>query len=249
MSNIKSEEVKPYEEQGAKKEQISNMFNNIAGYYDFLNRFLSLGIDRRWRKKAIGLLKPFAPKQILDIATGTADLAIEAQSQLQPERIVGIDISTKMLEIGRGKLTKKGISNVITLEEGDSEALPFADNSFDVVMVAFGVRNFANVQKGLQEMLRVLKPGGAFLVLEFSKPKLFPFKQGFNFYFRYILPTIGRLTSKDKKAYNYLYESVQAFPEGQVFVDLLTSIGLKDVQCTPLSLNICSAYLGVKPSS
>jgi demethylmenaquinone methyltransferase/2-methoxy-6-polyprenyl-1,4-benzoquinol methylase len=249
MSNIKSEEVKPYEEQGAKKEQISNMFNNIAGYYDFLNRFLSLGIDRRWRKKAIGLLKPFAPKQILDIATGTADLAIEAQSQLQPERIVGIDISTKMLEIGRGKLTKKGISNVITLEEGDSEALPFADNSFDVVMVAFGVRNFANVQKGLQEMLRVLKPGGAFLVLEFSKPKLFPFKQGFNFYFRYILPTIGRLTSKDKKAYGYLYESVQAFPEGQVFVDLLTSIGLKDVQCTPLSLNICSAYLGVKPSS
>ena len=249
MSPIKSEEIKPYEIEGAKKEQVSAMFNNIAGYYDLLNRFLSLGIDRRWRKRAVAMLRDHQPQHILDIATGTADLAIEAQKQLQAQSIIGIDISAKMLEIGRQKLTKKGLDGVITLEEADSEALPFEDNRFDALMVAFGVRNFANVEKGLAEMLRVLKPGGACLILEFSKPRVFPFKQGFQFYFKYILPTIGRLTSKDKKAYSYLYESVQAFPEGSAFVEVLTQLGLKDVQCQSLSLNICSAYLGFKPQS
>ena len=249
MAQIPSEVVKPYEAQGEKTQQVSGMFNNIAGYYDLLNRVLSLGIDKRWRRYAIGLLKPLAPKVMLDIATGTADLALEAHRQLKPDSIIGVDISVKMLEIGREKIAKQDLSPYIRLEEGNSENLPFESNSFDALTVAFGVRNFANVQKGLEEMYRVLRPGGQMLILEFSKPKVFPFKQGFNFYFRHILPFIGRITSKDKKAYSYLYESVQAFPEGQDFVDLLAAIGLKDITCTPLTLGICSVYLGQKPLS
>jgi demethylmenaquinone methyltransferase/2-methoxy-6-polyprenyl-1,4-benzoquinol methylase len=244
---IKSEEVKPYDETAGKKQQVSTMFNNIARYYDFLNHFLSLGIDRRWRRKAIATLKDLQPKQILDVATGTGDLAIEAYAQLKPEKIIGIDISTKMLDIGRTKLEKQKIDHVITLEEGDSELLPFEDNSFDAVVVAFGVRNFANVEAGLREIYRVLRPGGQAVVLEFSKPKSFPFKQGYNFYFKHVLPGIGRITSKDKKAYAYLYESVQAFPEGEQFLDLLHHIGLKETTCTPLTLGICSIYTGRKP--
>lgn len=243
---IKSEEIKPYDAQADKKAQVSTMFNNIAKYYDFLNHFLSLGIDRSWRKKAIAMLADKNPQVMLDVATGTGDLAIEAYHQLKPQKIVGVDISTKMLEIGRTKLEKLQLSDIITLEEGDSEKLPFENNSFDAVVVAFGVRNFANVEKGLSEIVRVLRPGGKCMVLEFSKPKMFPFKQGFNFYFRYMLPMIGRLTSKDKKAYSYLYESVQAFPEGEQFVSLLNQIGLKETQCTALSLGICSIYTGVK---
>lgn len=244
---IKSEEVKPYDETADKKQQVSTMFNNIARYYDFLNHFLSLGIDRRWRKKAIATLAKKQPKLILDVATGTGDLAIEAYQQLKPEKIIGIDISTKMLEIGRTKLEKKQLDQFITLEEGDSEKLPFADDSFDAVVVAFGVRNFANVEAGLREIVRVLRPGGQAVVLEFSKPKSFPFKQGYNFYFKYVLPTIGKITSKDKKAYGYLYESVQAFPEGEQFVDLLHHIGLNETTCTALTMGICSIYTGIKP--
>jgi len=244
--DIKAEEVKPYEEQQEKKSQVSSMFNNIAKYYDFLNHFLSLGIDRSWRKKAIATLKEDQPQRIIDVATGTADLAIEAHKQLQPKEIVGIDISVKMLDVGRKKIRKRGVDDVITLAEGDSEQLPFEDNSFDAAVVAFGVRNFANVTAGLKEMVRVLRPNAKLVVLEFSKPTLFPFRQLFNLYFKYILPFIGRLTSKDKKAYAYLYESVQAFPEGQDFLDLLTNIGLKDAKCKKLSLGICSIYTAVK---
>lgn len=246
INEIKAETVKPYEEQAAKKNQVSSMFNNIAKYYDFLNHFLSLGIDRSWRKKAVAALAADNPKTILDVATGTGDLAIEAKKQLQPDKIVGIDISVKMLEVGDKKIQKLGIDDVITLQEGDSEHLPFADNSFDATMAAFGVRNFANVRGGLEDMARILRPGGKMMVLEFSKPTIFPFKQLFNLYFKYILPFIGKLTSKDKKAYGYLYESVQAFPEGQDFLDLLTDIGLKNAQCTKLSLGICSIYTAIK---
>ena len=166
IEKIKSEDIKPYEQEAEKKQQVSKMFNNISGKYDFLNHFLSAGIDRRWRKKAIAALKDIQPKIILDVATGTGDLALEAQKQLKPEKIIGIDIAVKMLDIGRGKINKKGLDEIITLEEGDSEKLPFEDNSFDAVIVAFGVRNFANVEKGLEEMIRVLRPGGKCVILE-----------------------------------------------------------------------------------
>jgi len=246
IEKIKSEEIKPYEQDAEKKQQVSKMFNNISGKYDFLNHFLSAGIDRRWRKKAIAELKEINPKTILDVATGTGDLALEAQKQLKPEKIIGIDIAVKMLDIGRGKIQKKGLNEIITLDEGDSENLPFEDNSFDAVIVAFGVRNFANVEKGLQEMTRVLRPGGKCVILEFSKPKVFPVKQLYNFYFSSILPGIGRMTSKDKKAYAYLYESVQAFPEGKDFEQLLQKIGLKNTTCEALTMGICSIYTGIK---
>jgi demethylmenaquinone methyltransferase/2-methoxy-6-polyprenyl-1,4-benzoquinol methylase len=246
LEKIKSEEIKPYEQDAEKKQQVSKMFNNISGKYDFLNHFLSAGIDRRWRKRAISKLKDINPKQLLDVATGTGDLALEAHKQLKPEKIIGIDIAVKMLEIGRTKLKRKGLTEIITFEEGDSENLPFEDNSFDAVIVAFGVRNFANVEKGLEEMIRVLRPEGKCVILEFSKPKVFPIKQLYNFYFSSILPGIGRITSKDKKAYSYLYESVQAFPEGKDFEQLLQKLGLNQTSCEALTMGICSIYTGTK---
>ena len=239
--------VKPYNESESKKSQVSKMFNSIAPYYDFLNALLSLGIDTIWRRKAIRQIKNRQPEAILDVATGTADLALEAAKQLQPKRIVGLDISNEMLEVGRGKIKKKGLENFISLQEGDSENLPFADNTFDAITVAFGVRNFENLEKGLEEMLRVLKPNGQLVVLEFSKPTVFPFKQLFNFYFKHVLPRIGKLTSKDPKAYTYLYESVQAFPDGSNFLNILKKIGYKSNQCKSLTLGICSIYSGFKP--
>ncbi len=242
-----SEEVKPYDSQsGSKKNQVSRMFNRIAPYYDFLNRLLSLGIDSIWRRRAIAQLKEGQPRLILDVATGTADLAIESARQLDPERIVGVDIAIDMLEIGRSKLRKQGLDTIIELKQGDSENLPFPDNTFDAITVAFGVRNFENLEKGLAEMRRVLKKDGQMVVLEFSKPRLFPFRQLFNAYFKYILPQIGRLTSKDPKAYRYLYESVQAFPDGEAFLRILQKTGFKSNQCIPLTLGICSIYSGVK---
>lgn len=240
------EEVKPYSEQGSKKSQVSTMFDNIAPWYDFLNHFLSLGIDISWRKKTIRELRDLNPKQILDVATGTADLAIEAARQLSPAKIVGIDISTEMLEVGRVKLKKKGLSPIIELQSGDSENIAFADNTFDAVTVAFGVRNFENLEKGLAEMLRVLKPGGRAAILEFSKPTLFPFKQLYNFYFKNFLPVIGKITSKDPKAYSYLYESVQAFPDGKRFESLLGKIGFHSVKYKPFTLGICTLYIATK---
>ncbi|MEM9918046.1 MAG: bifunctional demethylmenaquinone methyltransferase/2-methoxy-6-polyprenyl-1,4-benzoquinol methylase UbiE [Bacteroidota bacterium] len=241
------EPVKPYErEQDGKKSQVSRMFNKIAPYYDFLNRLLSLGIDTIWRKKAIARLQGGPHAVILDVATGTADVALEAARQLQFEKITGIDISTEMLDVGRKKIEKKGLSQKIVLQEGDSENLPFADNTFDAITVAFGVRNFENLEKGLGEMYRVLKKGGQVVVLEFSRPTIFPFRQIFNAYFKYILPLIGRFTSKDPKAYRYLYESVQRFPDGDQFVKILEKTGYNSNQCTRLSLGICSIYVGKK---
>lgn len=235
--------VKPYSEKNDKKVQVTKMFDNIAPYYDFLNRFLSLGIDTIWRKKAINQLKSHNPQMILDVATGTADVAIEMSKRLSPTKIVGLDISKEMLEVGKKKINKRNLQNVIELEEGDSENLPFKDNTFDAITVAFGVRNFENLEQGLQEMKRVLKPNGRLVILEFSKPTIFPFKQLFNFYFAYILPFIGKFTSKDPRAYKYLYESVQAFPDGSKFVEVLKKTGFKSNQCIPLSLGICSIYV------
>lgn len=239
-------DVKPYTgESENKKAQVAKMFDNISRSYDFLNHFLSLGIDFYWRKRAIALLKDLKPKKILDVATGTADFAIEALS-LDPEEVVGVDISEGMLEHGRQKLEKKGLDKKIILFKGDSEKLPFEDNIFDAVIVAFGVRNFEDLDKGLADMLRVLKKGGAVIILEFSKPESIPFKQIYNFYFNLILPNIGRLISKDDSAYRYLPESVQAFPDGNTFLKLLNKTGFTQTKSIPLTFGVCSIYQGKK---
>lgn len=238
--------VKPYENTGSKKEQVGKMFDNIAPNYDLLNRVLSLGIDIYWRKKAIGLLKAADPKVILDVATGTGDVALEITRQLNPEKIVGVDIAREMLEIGNQKVKRKNLEKIIELKFGDSENLPFDDNTFDAVTVAFGVRNFENLERGLSEMLRVLKPKGQLVVLEFSKPTIPPFKQLYDFYFKNILPFIGKITSKDSKAYSYLYESVQAFPDGRKFEEILMKIGFSQLHSQKLTLGICSIYQAKK---
>ncbi len=238
--------VVPYKEKEAsKKEQVAEMFNNISHRYDFLNHFLSLGIDILWRKKAIRLLKADQPKQILDIATGTGDFAIEALA-LNPDRVVGVDISSGMLEVGKQKMKKRKFDDIIEMQLGDSEKLLFDDNTFDAVIVAFGVRNFENLKKGLSDMHRVIKPGAKAVIIEFSRPKRFPMKQLYNFYFKSILPIIGKLISKDKSAYTYLPESVDAFPDGQDFLDILSEVGFKKTECKPLTFGISSIYIGQK---
>lgn len=246
ISIVTKKVVTPYSEQESKKRQVAKMFDNIAPKYDFLNHLLSLGIDISWRKKTIRAIAPYHPTQLLDVATGTADLAIEAAKTLKPERIIGVDIANEMLEIGRKKLAKRSLDAVIQLETGDSENLRFADETFDAVTVAFGVRNFENLEAGLSEMYRVLKHNGALAVLEFSTPTLFPFKQLYNFYFSSILPFIGRVTSKDTRAYSYLYESVQAFPDRQRFEAILKQIGFSSVKSKQLTLGICTLYIAEK---
>ncbi|MCS6796324.1 MAG: bifunctional demethylmenaquinone methyltransferase/2-methoxy-6-polyprenyl-1,4-benzoquinol methylase UbiE [Raineya sp.] len=241
------EKIVPYKNNPkSKKEQIAEMFDNISPTYDKLNRLLSAGIDISWRKKALSFLKKNPPKNLLDIATGTADLAILAQKMLQPQKIVGIDISEGMLALGREKIQKLGLTEIITLQTADSENLPFAENSFEAITVSFGVRNFENLEKGLLEMYRVLKPQGKAIILEFSQPKIFPIKQLYNFYNKTFLPWLGKLISKDKSAYSYLPQSIEAFPEGKNFVQILEKIGFKNVICKPLSFGICSIYVGEK---
>lgn len=238
--------VLPYKDKEAgKKEQVATMFNNISKKYDFLNHLLSFGIDIYWRKRAIKKLKKDQPKLILDIATGTGDFAIEAMA-LNPDKIIGVDISEGMLEVGREKMKKKGLSDKIEMILGDSEGLPFEENKFDAVIVSFGVRNFENLPKGLSDMQRVLKKGGKAVIVEFSKPKHFPFKQLYNFYFKYILPLIGKMVSKDDSAYTYLPESVQQFPDGQDFLKILQDCGFKNTVCHPLTFGISSIYIGEK---
>lgn len=222
------------------------MFDDIAGRYDFLNRFLSAGIDIRWRKKAIGQLKQFQPKTILDVATGTADMAIMESSLLEVEKITGIDISEGMLEIGRKKIAKLGLNNKIALLKADGETINFPDNSFDAVTVAFGVRNFEHLERGLSEIKRVLKPGGRLVVLEFSKPKTPVIKQLYGFYMRYMAPNICKIFAKNKYAYKYLNKSIINFPEGKNFVTILNNLGYTNTICKPLSLGICSIYCGEK---
>ncbi len=236
-------QVRPYQQTDiSKKQEVTSMFDKIAPFYDFLNGFLSAGIDSIWRRKAIKTLAAKQPKSLLDIATGTADLAIEADRQLDLEKIVGMDISPGMIEIGQKKVQKRGLNERITLEVGDSENLNYSTGSFDAVSAAFGVRNFENLNAGLKEMHRVLSDNGQLLILEFSRPTIFPFKQLFNTYFKYILPTIGKLTSKDPKAYKYLYESVQLFPDYDEFASILKEIGFKKVTWKALSLGICTIY-------
>ena len=230
----------------SKKEQVANMFDDISGKYDFLNRFLSAGIDISWRKKGLQQLKEIQPKTMLDVATGTADLAILSIKLLNPDKIVGIDISEGMLHFGKEKISKLNLNNKITLQKGDSEAIDFPDNYFDAVTVSFGVRNFENLEKGLQEIKRVLKPGGKLMVLEFSKPKSFLIKSIYGFYMKTFTPKIGKLFSKNNKAYSYLDESIQQFPERSAFVDILNHVGYTQTYHKPLTFGICSIYCGKK---
>jgi len=245
--------VTPYTspEQEAKKKQVQRMFDRIAHRYDFLNHFFSVGIDVLWRKRCIRLLKRESnpPKNILDMATGTGDFAIEAVRMGLNAQITGMDLSQGMLDVALEKVKTKGLTNRITLQQGDSENLPFADESFDAYTVGFGVRNFENLDRGLSEMYRVLTPNSLTVILEFSKPKRFPIRQLFGFYFKYIMPTLGRLVSKDPSAYTYLPESVMAFPEGREFLDCLASVGFEELRAIPLTGGIASIYIGRKPSS
>lgn len=239
-------EVKPYgREDQSKKEEVAEMFNNISGRYDFLNHFLSLGIDKIWRKKAVNMLREINPKRLLDLATGTGDFAIESL-KLQPEEIVGIDISEGMLEVGRTKMKKRKVDHIISMRLGDSEDLPFEDGHFDAFTVGFGVRNYQNLEKGLAEMLRVLRPEGKGIILEFSKPKKFPIKQYYAFHSRYIIPFFGKRISKDEKAYAYLPESVAAFPEGKDFEAILEKVGYRNVQSKLVAGGIATIYSGIK---
>lgn len=221
------------------------MFDNIAPKYDFLNQLLSLGIHKGWRKKAIRLLKANKPKIILDIATGTGDFAIEAMV-LQPSKVIGVDISKGMLQLGEEKVNKMGLQDKIQLQLGDSENLPFEDNSFDAITVGFGVRNFENLEKGLAEIYRVLNKGGIISILEFSKPQNFPIKQVYNIYFKYITPFIGKVFSKDNAAYTYLPESVNAFPSGDDFLRKLEKTGFTDCKAHSLTFGIAAIYVARK---
>jgi demethylmenaquinone methyltransferase / 2-methoxy-6-polyprenyl-1,4-benzoquinol methylase len=239
--------VTPYNDKTAtKKEQVATMFNNISRTYDFLNHFLSLGIDIIWRKKAIGELRKDQPASILDVATGTGDFAFEALKQLNPKKITGVDISQGMLDIAREKIKKRGLEHRFEVSLGDSERLLFDDNTFDAVTVAYGVRNFENLEKGLADMHRVLRPGGKAVILEFSKPSAFPVKQLYHFYFNVITPAIGKIFSKDNSAYKYLPESVAAFPDGRNFTALMEKVGYRETKNRPLAFGICSIYTGIK---
>ena len=238
--------VSPYQHsEKNKKQQVEQMFDHIAPKYDFLNHFLSMGIDNVWRKKAIRMLRTFRPERILDVATGTGDFAVEA-AKITPREIVGFDLSEQMIQVGREKIKRLKLDHLIRFQKGDSENMPFADGSFDAITVAFGVRNFENLERGLEEFYRVLKPDGVAIILEFSKPRYFPFKQLYKFYFFHILPLIGGLISKDASAYSYLPESVMAFPDDQDFLDILKHAGFTRFSQKRLTLGIASIYQAVK---
>jgi len=228
-----------------KKEEVAEMFNNISHRYDFLNHFLSMGIDKLWRKKAVKEFRDIHPKKLLDIATGTGDFALELLS-LKPDEIIGLDISEGMLNVGREKMKKKKVDHIISMVIGDSEKLPFEDNYFDGITVGFGVRNFENLEKGLSEMLRVTSENGKIVILEFSKPKKFPVKQAFGFYSKFLIPFLGRTISRDRKAYAYLPESVAAFPEGEEFLSILKKLGYRNVHSQIVSGGIATIYTGQK---
>lgn len=247
MPEYQHDKIVPYKDSGvAKKEQVAKMFNQIAFRYDFLNHFLSAGIDKGWRKKAILELGLVKPKRILDVATGTADMPVMMVKLLAPELVVGIDISEAMLDIGKQKIANDGLQKSVILQTGDAEEIAFPDACFDGITVAFGVRNFQNLEKGLSEMLRVLKPGGKLVVLEFSKPEkrlFFPF---YKFYLRFVAPGIGKMFSGNGAAYKYLNNSVNAFPEGQLFTGILDKTGYQHTRFTKISMGICTIYSGIK---
>jgi demethylmenaquinone methyltransferase / 2-methoxy-6-polyprenyl-1,4-benzoquinol methylase len=247
MNKLPHDDIKPFTDEGSKKEQVSDMFDKIAPRYDFMNRFLSVGIDVIWRRKAISFFKKDKPAYLLDVATGTGDMAIMAAKILRPNKIAGIDISTGMLEMGRKKIAKQQLGTKIELYSGDGETINFADHTFDGVMVAFGVRNFENLEKGLREIFRVLKPGAQLVVLEFSKPTIPGVKNLYNLYMGVIAPQMAKLFNQNKKAYQYLNESAKAFPDRQHFIDILNKTGYSNTFYKSLSLGICCIYSARKP--
>jgi demethylmenaquinone methyltransferase / 2-methoxy-6-polyprenyl-1,4-benzoquinol methylase len=242
---MKHNSVTPYNSNESKKEQVAKMFDNISHRYDFLNSLLSLGIHKGWRKQCVKLLKETNPQRILDVATGTADFAIEC-AKLQPQTIVGVDISEGMMKVGREKIKKLGLEQIIKLESGNAETLNYPDNSFEAIVVGFGVRNFQDLEQGLKNLFRILKPGGKIVILEFSYPTNSIVKAGYNFYFSYVTPLIGKIFSKDPRAYSYLMESVKAFPNNENFVAVLNACGFTQTHFKNLSFGIAAIYEGRK---
>ena len=239
------EKITPYHD-GEKASQVEQMFNNIAPTYDTLNHRLSWDIDKGWRRKAISQLAPYKPQSLLDIATGTGDFAIMAAQMLSPQRLIGADISEGMMDIGRQKVRKAGLDGIISFEREDCTALSYADNSFDAVMAAFGIRNFANLDKGLAEMCRVLKKGGHLSIVELTTPVTFPMKQIFHIYSHTVLPVYGRLISRDTSAYSYLTKTIEAFPQGEQMVGILKKAGFEDATFKRLTFGICTMYFATK---
>lgn len=242
----KQEEIKPYGKEGEKGKLVEEMFDNIAPTYDTLNHRLSWDIDKGWRKKAIHQLLPFQPKTILDIATGTGDFAILSAKELRPQRMIGIDISEGMMKIGQKKVEAEGLQHIVSFKKDDCTHLSFDDNSFDAVTAAFGIRNFQNLDQGLSEMYRVLRPNGHLSIVELTTPVSFPMKQLFKLYSHTILPVYGKLISKDTSAYSYLTKTIEAFPQGEVMLDILRKAGFKDASFKRLTFGICTMYFATK---
>ena len=240
------ESIKPYSNEGAKGEQVERMFDQIAHSYDFLNHTLSLGIDRSWRKAAIDSLKPYAPQRILDVATGTGDFALMAVDRLQPQSLIGADLSEGMLSVGREKVERAGKSDIITLQKEDCMALSFEDNTFDAVTVAYGVRNFEDLDRGLCEMLRVLKPGGRLVIIELTSPVRFPMKQLFWLYAHVWMPMVGKLVSRDSRAYSYLPATMEAFPQGEVMQGIIEKAGFQSVKFRRFTFGLSTLYTAEK---
>ena len=240
------EHIKPYGNDGKKSEQVEEMFDNIAPAYDKLNHTLSMGIDRSWRKKAINALRPFNPRRIMDVATGTGDFAILACRELQPDTLIGTDISEGMMNVGREKVKQAHLSDKISFAREDCTSLSFADESFDAVTVAFGIRNFDGLDKGLSEMCRVLTPGGHLVILELTTPDRFPMKQLFAIYSKIVIPVLGKLFSKDNSAYHYLPQTIKVFPQGEIMTGIISRAGFSQVQFRRLTFGICTLYTATK---
>ena len=246
MTNYPQENIKPYNDDEKKSVQVEKMFDNIAPAYDQLNHALSWNIDKSWRRKAINWLKPFHPQRMMDVATGTGDFAIQACRILQPEELIGTDISEGMMNVGREKVKKEGLSDKISFAREDCTSLSFADNDFDAITVAFGIRNFEGLDKGLSEMCRVLKTGGHLVILELSTPDRFPMKQLFTIYSKVVIPLLGKCLSKDNSAYTYLPQSIRAFPQGEVMQEVIRKAGFSQVNFRRLTFGICTLYTATK---
>lgn len=246
MTQYPQEKIKPYNETESKTVQVEKMFDNIAPAYDNLNHLLSWGIDKGWRRKAIGLLQPFAPQHLLDVATGTGDFALQAYRTLLPKELIGTDISEGMMNVGREKVRQARLERHISFTREDCMALTFPDARFDAVTVAFGVRNFEDLDQGLREIYRVLMPGGHLVILELSEPEWFPMKQLYGIYSKWVIPTIGKLLSKDRSAYRYLPQSIKAFPQGEVMSQIIQRAGFRAVSFKRLTLGICTLYFATK---
>ena len=242
----KQEEIKPYEQKGAKTQQVQKMFDNIAPTYDLLNHSLSLGIDKHWRRAAIDSLRPYNPSNILDVATGTGDFALLAASELRPQSLLGIDLSEGMMQVGREKVRKAGLQDVISFQQEDCLALSLADDTFDAVMVAYGIRNFSDLDQGLREMCRVMKPGGRLVIIELTSPRRFPMKQLFWLYSHVYMPTLGRIVSRDRSAYKYLPATMEAFPQGEEMQGILSRAGFSDVHFKRFTFGLSTLYTATK---